>query len=251
MQSTVYLITCPIGLRYVGGTRGELKDRLSKHRSERSACRLIRDAIHRHGWENMQISILMRCPVGSLNQNESLYIEALDTVHPRGYNLRCGSKAGAPSPCGTELSTLVLGPTEAMGEMRKAVEDDLEDITGTRPPSMTWSGPVSVSIADLNRKNSASMNLPWAGPVKGIPIVAESIAREGRAGHQARMDDIDYQEERHISSAKTFVACTKTFVACTGERLKLLKQKLEIAESVGMHDKAAALKRKLSDMLDV
>ena len=74
--------------------------------------------------------------------------------------------------------------------------------------------------------------------------VAESIAREGRAGHQARMDEIDYQEKRHISSAKTFVACT-------GEGLKLLKQKLKIAESVGMHDKAAALKRKLSDMLDV
>lgn len=170
MQSTVYLITCPLGLRYVGGTRGKLKDRLSKHRSERSGCRLIRDAIHRHGWENMQISILMCCPVGSLNQNESLYIEALDTVHPRGYNLRCGSKAGAPSPRGTELSTLVLDPTEATGEMRKAVEEDLEDITGTRPPPMTWSGPVSVSIADLNRMHNASMYLPWAGPVKGIPV---------------------------------------------------------------------------------
>lgn len=74
--------------------------------------------------------------------------------------------------------------------------------------------------------------------------VAESLAREGRAGHQARMDDIDYKEKCQISSSKTFVACT-------GEGLKLLKQKVEIAESLGMHDKAAALKRKLSDMLDV
>lgn len=81
--------------------------------------------------------------------------------------------------------------------------------------------------------------------------VAESIAREGRAGHQARMDDIDYQEKRQISSAKTSSAQFQAFVACTGEGLKLLKQKLEIAESVGMHDKAAALKRKLSEILDV
>ena len=150
------MITCPLGLRYVGGTRGSMKDRLSKHRSERSGCRLIRDAIHRHGWENMQISILMRCPVDSLDQNESLYIANLDTIHPRGYNLRCGSKAGAPLLCGMELSTIVLDHIETTDEMRKAVEEDIEDITGARPPSMTWSGPVSVSNADLNRMNNAS-----------------------------------------------------------------------------------------------
>lgn len=172
MQSTVYLITCPLGLRYVGGTTQELKVRLSKHRSERSGCRLIRDAIHTHGWENMNVSILMTCPMNSLEQNESLYIEALDTVHPRGYNLRCGSKAGAPSPGGMEVSTLVLDPTEATDEMRKAVQEDIEEITGTRPLAMTWCGPVSVSIDDLNRMRGASMNLPWAGPVKGVPVDA-------------------------------------------------------------------------------
>ena len=122
----------------------------------------------------MQISILMCCPADSLDMNESLYIEALGTMYPRGYNLRCGSKAGAPSPCGMELSTTVLvtDPTEATYEMRKVVEDDLEEITGTRPPSATWSGPVSVSLGDLNRMRGASMNLPWAGPVKGIPVDA-------------------------------------------------------------------------------
>ena len=141
MQSTVYLITCPGGLRYVGGTIQKLQDRLSEHRSERSTCRLIRDAIHRHGWENMQISVLVRCPPDSVEQNESFYIEFLDTVHPRGYNLRCGNNAGAPSPCGMELSSVVLDPTEATDEVRKAVADDLEGITGIRPPAMTWSGP--------------------------------------------------------------------------------------------------------------
>jgi len=103
----------------------------------------------------MQVSVLMRCPPDSVHQNESLYIEALDTVHPRGYNLRCGSKAGAPSPCGMELSTIVVDYTEATDEMRKIVKEDIVEITCT-PASQN--GAMVVSIDDRNPTFSASMN---------------------------------------------------------------------------------------------
>lgn len=236
MQSTVYLITCPLGLRYVGGTTQKLKNRLSKHRSERSECRLIRDAIHIHGWENMKISILMTCPVDSLEKNESLYIEALDTVHPRGYNLRCGSKAGAPSPGGMEVSTFVLDPTEATDEMRKAVQEDIEEITGTRPLAMTWCGPVSVSIGDLNRMRGATMNLPWAGPVKGIPVDVTAT------------QDIDMV--RRMESEK--IAMDN--VAANSKRLEeelslsMLTSKIEKCERLGMQEEVVTLKRKLVEL---
>jgi hypothetical protein len=105
----------------------------------------------------MQVSVLMHCPPDSMEHNESLYIEALDTVHPRGYNLRCGSKAGVPSPCGMELSTLVVDHTEATDEMRKILKEDIDAITGTRPPASSI-GVMVVSIDDINPMCSASTN---------------------------------------------------------------------------------------------
>ena len=215
----------------------------------------------------MHVSVLMCCPLDSLAHNESIYIEALDTIHPRGYNLRCGNTAGVPPACGMQLSTFVVDPKDATDEMRKAVEDDLEEITGTRPPTMAWSGPVRVSIADLNRMRGATMDLPWAGPVKGVPVnvkpqsgplpfpsmfadVAESLARQGRVDHQARMDNLEFQEKQQISNGRMQISNGRKFVE--GEKLarEHLIGKIKDAESTGMHDKAAALKRKLSVMLD-
>jgi len=80
--------------------------------------------------------------------------------------------------------------------------------------------------------------------------VAESLAREGRAGHQARMDEIDYQEKMQISNGRKFVEAQKLTVESEKSTREHLIGKIKDAESVGMHDKAAALKRKLSDMLD-
>jgi len=85
-----------------------------------------------------------------------------------------------------------------------------------------------------------------AGGVAGDEVDTQQdrqVAADGRAGHQARMDEMDYHE-------KWWIAQSRIMEARAGETLKLLKQKMEIAESVGMHDKAAALKRKLSDMLN-
>lgn len=77
--------------------------------------------------------------------------------------------------------------------------------------------------------------------------VAESLAREGRAGHQSRMDDIDYNEKVQIAGARVGAEQLKL----VEQNMKLLKQKMEIAKEVGMHDKAAAIKRKLSELLDI
>ena len=102
--------------------------------------------------------------------------------------------------------------------------------------------------------------------------VAESDARVGRAGHQARLEAIECEEKQKISYGRLIVACEKiTQERETNARENLMRKeekerenlmrkeekerenlmrKIKDAESLGMDDKAAALKRKVADMLD-
>ena len=41
----------------------------------------------------MAVRVLVHCAEEDLDKNETMYIKKLDTVFPRGYNLRCGSDA--------------------------------------------------------------------------------------------------------------------------------------------------------------
>ena len=203
----------------------------------------------------MHVSVLMRCPADALSHNESIYIEALDTVHPRGYNLRCGSKAGVPAEPAMQLSTFVLDPKDATDEMRKAVEDDLEEITGTKPPLMAWSGPVSVSIGDLNRMRGATMDLPWAGPVKGVPVdgdVAESAAREAEsskrtkmANHDQQMADVELQAKKWIEGNRIK---SETDTIHRAEKLKGLLEKFKVLRAMGDEEASMKVKRELLEM---
>jgi len=274
----------------VGKTVQKLCTRVSQHKAATASTRAVRDAFCKHG-DAMRVSVLMRCKEEDLDMNESLYIEMLDTVHPRGYNLRCGRMAAMPRT-NEELSTHVHAPVmydseEDCRSVAAAVAEDVRNIcsnAGVKP----WAGVVKKSVAEVNKVRGAKQFSAWAGPrktkatnatddpfgfmkstpfkppddttfddwVKGLDQmhkakqkvqtdadVAESLAREGRAGHQARMDEIDYQEKMQISNGRKFVEAQKF----TREHLI---GKIKDAESVGMHDKAAALKRKLSDMLD-
>ena len=167
----VYAITCPEGLSYVGKTVQEIGARVSQHKSQDSACRLIRDAYRVHG-DNMTVRILLRCNEKDLDTNESFYIEKLDTVHPRGYNLRCGSKAGMPEMANA-LSTFVQPPSEYESvedeqEAHAAVEAAVQDVLGT--DLKPWAGVVQMSVSDLNAICGATQHMPWAGPVKGVSV---------------------------------------------------------------------------------
>lgn len=126
----------------------------------------------------MTLRILLRCSENDLDLNESFYIEKLDTVYPRGYNLRCGSMAAMPATANA-LSTFVYVPTEYENaedeqDVKSAVNAAVQDVLGTN--LKPWAGVIQMSVSDLNAIRGAIQHTPWAGPVKGRPVPAHPAA---------------------------------------------------------------------------
>ena len=78
------------GKIYIGLTTRSIEKRLEEHRTGRSiACRAIYNAIKFHGWENFETD-WYECPDEDLNFDEELLVREMETLAPRGYNLREG-----------------------------------------------------------------------------------------------------------------------------------------------------------------
>lgn len=78
---------------YIGKT-GHVDRRMQQHSSYKSQCRLVRDAFMKEGRASFEIRPLMYCTEADADRNESMMITKLNTIHPNGLNLRCGSMAG-------------------------------------------------------------------------------------------------------------------------------------------------------------
>ena len=86
----VYALQSPNGKLYVGQTN-DYDKRMSLHKSESSKCRYIRNAIQKHGWENIKQFVLIEgLVVEQANFWETHYIKIFDCIAPSGYNLRSG-----------------------------------------------------------------------------------------------------------------------------------------------------------------
>lgn len=109
----VYCLTnAKNGKRYVGQTKGRVKDRVRFHRSGNGHCRALHSAIRKHGLETFSVSILAE--VGSLeeaNELERRFIASLGTIAPGGYNLRIG---------GVERSDFSKASRELMSKKARA-----------------------------------------------------------------------------------------------------------------------------------
>jgi len=88
----VYLITNKItGKKYVGQTVGSLLDRWKSHCNKKSFCRRLKHSIEKHGSENFEIKVLVRCDsIEEMNHREAYYIRLFSTLVPNGYNLKTG-----------------------------------------------------------------------------------------------------------------------------------------------------------------
>lgn len=106
----------------------------------------VRDVIIKNGIDNMTVKVLMKCSHHDLDENETLYITGLDTLHPRGYNLRCGSKAAAHKP-DFKVSQHIIDVDE---DVKDAVLDDIADVSGIDRTSLSWGGPITVTLRELN-----------------------------------------------------------------------------------------------------
>lgn len=88
----IYLITCtPTGKCYVGQTTQGVKARWRGHQSKcRESCG-IGGAITKYGAESFILEILDTADSGDeLDEKESLWIAKLDSLTPKGYNLKGG-----------------------------------------------------------------------------------------------------------------------------------------------------------------
>jgi group I intron endonuclease len=105
----IYLITCKIdGKLYVGQTINTVEDRWAEHLSKGRQMIYHQDsdperlrkqgilqshlyrAMAIHGLDNFSIEELEECTDEELNDKEAYWIETLDTLAPKGYNLMTG-----------------------------------------------------------------------------------------------------------------------------------------------------------------
>ena len=271
-EGVIYMITSPESKSYIGKTM-HLSRRISAHKSNNSACRLIRDAFRKYK-DKMKVSVLLRCPVEDLDSNETMYIEKMDTVHPRGYNLRCGNVAGETKQRGI-LSTCVEEPVEFYNEEDyEAVVADIVEIMDDEAISqdftkqyMPWAGPV--------RKHY----VPWTATFGGITMSFEIPAEHAAALAKAKAKVAELEATADASEAKATEAeattrITKAQTDAELERYRLmkaeqmssddikttqmqnqmhldiekLKKTIAACEELGMQEEAKSLKRKLVDI---
>lgn len=76
----VYMITDPVGSRYVGQTVC-WKTRMQKHRAGSSKCPKLANSIAKYGWGAMKTEVLIECPEEDLDSWEVYFIEKYDTIN--------------------------------------------------------------------------------------------------------------------------------------------------------------------------
>lgn len=92
---TIYALKfLPTNRRVYTGKTKNANERLKQHGRQSSSCRLVRNAMRKHGRHNFAIEPIMRCHTSDADTNESFWIQKNCTMYPDGYNLRHGSKAG-------------------------------------------------------------------------------------------------------------------------------------------------------------
>jgi group I intron endonuclease len=101
----IYKITSPSGKCYIGqvveflsdGSKKGIDGRWKQHinaskRMDNKGCRRLNNEMNKYGYENFQITTLMKCRVEVLNLFEEFYIKTHNTLVPYGLNLQSGGK---------------------------------------------------------------------------------------------------------------------------------------------------------------
>ena len=89
----IYILTSPCGKGYIGQTTRLVYKRLEEHRTGKSRCVAIYNAINFYGWENFKVD-WYECPDGELNKHEKWMVNLMRTLSPEGYNLKEGGGNG-------------------------------------------------------------------------------------------------------------------------------------------------------------
>ena len=86
-MGVIYKITSPSGKGYVGQTKRPLNKRLERHRDLKwGNCKLLKRAIKKYRWANMQVQVLWTGINEELDAREIALIREHGTLAPHGHN---------------------------------------------------------------------------------------------------------------------------------------------------------------------
>lgn len=91
MSGVIYYIQSPSGKGYVGKT-DNFEERMKGHQKISTKCTLLKRAIDKYGWDNMKVTILLKCKLEDMPYYEQLMVDAYDTFGPNGYNCTTGGE---------------------------------------------------------------------------------------------------------------------------------------------------------------
>lgn len=224
---TIYaLVYLPTGKRVYTGRTKDPNSRLKQHAAKSSKCRLVRNAFKKYGRKAFGLEPIMRCRTSDAAANESFWIQKNQTLWPDGYNLMHGSVAGEEEDkLNTALVVACTGvipfndPIDEALAM-KEVQDEID------------------VIIDLDESSSeATQHMPWAGPIKGIPITNTfdkshnddsplSVLQAMQRSDKRKLDREELAHDRKVEQEE-------------------LVNKIQCLRSLGEHDTASKLVQKL------
>ena len=86
----VYLLTAPSGKQYVGITTQPIEKRWEGHQKKSSHCILVKRAIEKYGWDQINKEILLYCQKDQLGDFEKTFIALYNSLAPNGMNCTSG-----------------------------------------------------------------------------------------------------------------------------------------------------------------
>lgn len=90
-MGVIYCLTSPSGKMYIGQTRRKVEKRINEHKNNKlPGCKILKNAIQKHGFENFTVEVLMEVNDASLDYYEIKFIDLLETKYPKGYNIMDG-----------------------------------------------------------------------------------------------------------------------------------------------------------------
>jgi group I intron endonuclease len=155
VQGQIYIITNNITQKkYIGqtlthrknrgkyrpfGFQGRFNDHLSEAicNTKKKQCRYLNNAIRHYGKEAFSVALITNCEIYELDENESYYIKAYNTLYPNGYNLTRGGKT-VEFITGEDISKLEINNPSKRGgcllrteKTRNRISEQLKKVLGT------------------------------------------------------------------------------------------------------------------------
>ncbi|AEC22271.1 putative endonuclease (plasmid) [Pusillimonas sp. T7-7] len=170
------------GRSYVGQS-SDIKTRWKSHRTRKHSTH-ISLAIQKYGWDAFDARVLEICARELLNERESFWVDAIDCISPKGFNLRTGGQQA------------FLISEETRLKLSKALKGIPKSKDHAANVGLALKGkkqrPEVVSARaerQLGRKRPEAAIKQQAEKIRGIPRPADVVAKISRGLTGKRLSD--------------------------------------------------------------